>query len=136
MPQHTLKSDLEDSIRTFRRLSGVKPPGRPPVADRVVRMWGWLVAATFLPPLGFLGARDAYGLRDETRGLMAGQHVEGAEQTFWRWLIAWGVGWLFAITAIGIPVALLIWLGAQGYVFFTALRGLRRALDGKPWQDD
>lgn len=133
---HTLKSDLEDSIKTFRRLSDVKPPNRPPVADRVARMWIWMTAATLIPPLGLLGAREAQGLRDETRGLMAGEHVEGALKIFWRWLIAWGVGLFFAATLIGIPLALLIWLGAQIYVFFSSLRGLRRTLDGRPYDDE
>lgn len=135
MPQHTLKSDLEDSINTFRRLSRNQPPKRPALADRVARMWIWMVASVIFPPLGFVGAWEAHGLRDETRGMQAGEHVEGALKIFWRWLIAWGVGLLFALTLIGLIIALPLWVAAQGYMFFAALRGLRRTLDGKPYED-
>ena len=135
MPDHKFKTDFADSLATLKRTSHVKPPNRPPMADRVARMWIWMTAGTLLPPLTLLGAYEGHGLRDETRGLMAGQHVEGALTVFWRWLIAWGVGLFFAMTLVGIPLALLIWMGAQAYLFFNSLKGLRRALDGKPLED-
>lgn len=64
-----------------------------------------------------------YVKRDETRGTYLESHFRWQIRTFWFALLWVVVCWLFAITLIGIPVAIALALGVGLWVLYRIARG-------------
>src|SRR5689334_16817121 len=70
---------------------------------------GLLVGAPLLTIIGVIGVIVAYITRSDARGTWAESHLTWLIRTFW-WSFVWNclafvIGWLFAITVIGFPIA-------------------------------
>lgn len=64
-----------------------------------------------------------YVKRSETRGTYLESHFRWQIRTFWFALLWVVVCWLFAITLIGIPVAIVLALGVGLWVLYRIARG-------------
>jgi uncharacterized membrane protein len=73
-----------------------------------------------------------YVKRGETRGTYLESHFRWQIRTFWFALLWVVVCWLFAITLIGIPVALVLALGVGLWVLYRIARGWLTLASNKP----
>jgi uncharacterized membrane protein len=73
-----------------------------------------------------------YVKRSETRGTFLESHFRWQIRTFWFALLWVIVCWLFAITLIGIPVALALALGIGLWVLYRIARGWITLSSNKP----
>lgn len=92
-------------------------------------VWGLFVAAIFsLALTALLGVIVAYVKRPDLAGTAYHSHMTSAIRTFWTGLIVGILGSLLSVIGIGILIliALAVW------VVFRVVRGLIRALDGRP----
>jgi uncharacterized membrane protein len=80
---------------------------------------------------GIVGLIVAYLKRPDVAGTAFESHLTSAIRTFWIGLVAAIVG--FVLSFVGIGFVLLIAVGI--WSLFRAVRGLLRALDGKPIAD-
>lgn len=73
-----------------------------------------------------------YVKREDTRGTYLESHFRWQIRTFWFALLWVIIAMLFAVTFVGIPIALVIaWLAGL-WVLYRIARGLLRLRDGKP----
>lgn len=73
-----------------------------------------------------------YVKREETRGTYLESHFRWQIRTFWFALLWVIIAMLFAVTFVGIPIALVVAWVAGMWVLYRIARGLLRLLDGKP----
>ena len=93
---------------------------------------GFPVIAPFLGLVGIAGLIVAYVKRDDARGTWVASHLTWLIRTFWYSLM-WGVvGWLFAVTIIGLLLAIPIWVAASIWVIYRVIRGYLLFKDSKP----
>jgi len=93
---------------------------------------GLLVGAPLLTLLGVVGVIVAYISRADARGTWTESHLTWLIRTFW-WSFLWNVlGWLAAITVIGLPVAWVIWVATSLWVIYRVVRGYLLFHDSKP----
>ena len=93
---------------------------------------GLLVGAPLLTLLGVVGVIVAYITRSDARGTWAESHLHWLIRTFW-WSFLWNAfGWLAAITVIGLPVAVAIWVVTSIWVIYRVIRGYLLFHDSKP----
>jgi uncharacterized membrane protein len=85
---------------------------------------GMLVAgAALLTTIGVVGVIIAYVSRSDARGTWTESHLSWLIRTFW-WSLLWNcIGWVIAITVIGLPVALAIWVATTIWVIYRVVRG-------------
>ena len=93
---------------------------------------GVMVGAPLLTLVGIVAVIVAYVTRDDARGTWTQSHVTWLIRTFW-WSLLWnGIGWLLAITLIGLPVAFVIWIATTIWVCYRVIRGYLLFHDSKP----
>jgi len=72
----------------------------------------------------------------EARGSWVETHLRYLIRTFWWGLviavICWLVGWVFAVTIIGIPVAIALWIAAPVWTIYRIIRGYLWFKESKP----
>ena len=85
---------------------------------------GMLVAgAALLTTIGVVGVIIAYVSRGDARGTWTESHLSWLIRTFW-WSLLWNcVGWAIAVTVIGLPVAIAIWVATTIWVIYRVVRG-------------
>lgn len=86
--------------------------------------------------VGVIGLIIAYMKRGAARGTWVASHFSFLIRTFW-WamlfgILAWILGWIFAITLIGIPIALLLWLATPAWIIYRIIRGYLYFKDSRP----
>lgn len=73
-----------------------------------------------------------YAKRSEVRGTWLESHFSWQIRTFW-WALFWVVGaFVLFMTIIGIPLALLMFVGAGLWVLYRIVRGWLALNDGRP----
>lgn len=98
----------------------------------LVSAGGVVVAAPLMGLLGIIGVIVAYLKRDEARGTWVASHLRWLIRTFW-FSALWGViGGVFAITIIGLIVAIPIWAIASLWVVYRVIRGYLLFKDSAP----
>lgn len=93
---------------------------------------GMLVGAPLLTIIGVIGVIVAYITRSDARGTWAESHLTWLIRTFW-WSFLWNcLGWLLAVTLIGLPLAIALWVAATIWVIYRVIRGYLLFHDSKP----
>jgi uncharacterized membrane protein len=96
---------------------------------------GLFIGAPLLTLLGLVAVIIAYVKRDDARGTWTASHVTWLIRTFW-WSFLWNViGWIVAVTVIGIPVAWVIWVATTIWVIYRLVRGYLYFKDSQPIPD-
>ncbi len=97
---------------------------------------GMLLGAPLFTIIGIVGLIVAYVTRSDARGTWTESHVTWLVRTFWwslLWnVLAWAVGWIFAVTIIGIPVAFVLWAAPTIWVVYRVIRGYMLFHASKP----
>jgi uncharacterized membrane protein len=92
-------------------------------------VWGLYIASYFTAfATGLIGLIIAYVKRGELAGTPFESHMTSAIRTFWITLIVGIIGGVLSFVLIGIPILLLLAL----WHLFRVIRGIIKALDGKP----
>ena len=93
---------------------------------------GMAVGAPLLTLIGIVAVIIAYVKRDDARGTWTESHLTWLIRTFW-WSLLWNaVGWVFAITVIGFPVAIAVWVVTTIWVIYRLIRGYLYFKDSQP----
>jgi uncharacterized membrane protein len=93
---------------------------------------GVLVGAPLFTLVGVIAVVIAYVTRGDARGTWAESHLSWLIRTFW-WSLLWNaLGWLVAVTVIGLPVAIAIWVGTTIWVIYRLIRGYLRFNRSEP----
>lgn len=93
---------------------------------------GVLVGAPLFTLVGIIAVVVAYVTRADARGTWAESHLSWLIRTFW-WSLLWnGLGWLVAVTLIGLPLAIAIWLATTIWVIYRLVRGYLLFHQSKP----
>jgi uncharacterized membrane protein len=101
------------------------------------RSWALSVWALYLVSIVTIGLTAVAGLiiayvkKPELASTPFGSHMTYAIRTFWISLIGWLLGAVLSVVLIGYPLLLLVGL----WTFFRCIRGLIKALDGRPIDD-
>jgi uncharacterized membrane protein len=86
--------------------------------------------------VGVIGLIIAYVKRSDAQGTWVASHLSYLIRTFWWALFAgivcWILGWIFAVTIIGIPLALLLWIATPVWIIYRIIRGYLWFKDSKP----
>lgn len=91
--------------------------------------------ASFVFSLGmfsFIPLIMNYLKREEARGTFVYSHHSWQIRSFWWYLFWMGVGFVFFITVIGIPLAWLTWGGAWVWKAYRLIKGMMGLNDNKP----
>ena len=103
----------------------------------LVGSWAIVTAFVFGVP-SIIAVVMNYARRDDARGTWLESHFAWQLSTFWRamlWMVVLGVlGALFAITLIGIPIAILLYLGLIPlglWAIYRIVRGWLKLRDGR-----
>ena len=84
---------------------------------------GMLVGAPLLTLVGIVAVIVAYITRGDARGTWTESHFSWLIRTFW-WSLLWNcIGWLVAVTLIGLPLAVAIWVLTTIWVIYRVVRG-------------
>lgn len=84
---------------------------------------GMLVGAPLLTLVGIAAVIIAYVIRGDARGTWTESHVSWLIRTFW-WSLLWNcIGWVVAVTVIGFPIAIAIWVVTTIWVIYRVIRG-------------
>jgi len=84
---------------------------------------GMLVGAPLLTLVGVIAVIVAYITRSDAQRTWAQSHLTWLIGTFW-WSLLWNcIGWALAVTLIGLPVALAIWIATTIWVIYRVIRG-------------
>ena len=93
---------------------------------------GMLVGAPLLTIIGVIAVIVAYITRSNAQGTWTASHLTWLIGTFW-WSFLWNcLGWVLAVTLIGLPVALAIWVATTIWVIYRVIRGYLYFHDSKP----
>jgi len=93
---------------------------------------GLLVGAPLFTVLGIVAAIIAYVKRSDARGTWTESHLTWLIRTFW-WSFLWNcLGWLVAVTVVGFPLAIGIWIATTIWVIYRLIRGFLLFKDSKP----
>jgi uncharacterized membrane protein len=93
---------------------------------------GMLVGAPLLTIIGVIAVIVAYITRSNAEGTWTASHLSWLIGTFW-WSFLWNcLGWVLAVTLIGLPVALAIWVATTIWVIYRVIRGYLYFHDSKP----
>jgi uncharacterized membrane protein len=93
---------------------------------------GLPVAAPLMGIVGIAGLIVAYVKRDEAQGTWVASHLRWLIRTFWFSLLWGAIGAVFAVTIIGLIVAIPIWAVASIWVIYRVIRGYLLFKDSKP----
>lgn len=100
-------------LHGFSALSGVMSPA-------------FIVTAFFAGWPSLLAVILTYLKRDDVKGTYLESHLRWTLRTFWFALLWIIIGAVPFVTVIGIPLAILIWVGAGLWVLYRIIRGLKR----------
>jgi len=93
---------------------------------------GMLVGAPLLTLVGIVGVIVAYITRGDGRGTWIESHLTWLIRTFW-WSLLWNcLGWIVAVTLIGLPLAIAIWVATTIWVIYRVIRGYMLFHESKP----
>ncbi|HSD00127.1 MAG TPA: hypothetical protein VLI21_14565 [Casimicrobiaceae bacterium] len=93
---------------------------------------GMMVGAPLLTLIGIVAVIIAYVKRDDARGTWTESHMTWLIRTFW-WSLLWNaLGWIVAVTLIGIPLAIAIWVVTTIWVIYRLIRGYLYFKDSQP----
>jgi uncharacterized membrane protein len=91
-----------------------------------------VLSTPLLGLIGIIGLILAYVKRGEAAGTWLQSHYRWLMRTFW-FSVLWNiVGWLAAVTLIGIPIAIGIWLATTIWVLYRLIRGYVLFKESKP----
>jgi uncharacterized membrane protein len=91
-----------------------------------------LLSTPLLGLLGLIALIIAYVKRGEAAGTWLQSHYRWLIRTFW-FSVLWNlVGWLAAVTLIGIPIAICIWIATTIWVLYRLIRGYILFNESKP----
>ncbi|HEV7413212.1 MAG TPA: hypothetical protein VGP14_06100 [Casimicrobiaceae bacterium] len=91
-----------------------------------------LLSTPLLGLIGLIALIIAYVKRSEAAGTWLQSHYRWLIRTFW-FSVLWNlVGWLAAVTLIGIPIAICIWIATTIWVLYRLIRGYVLFNDSKP----
>jgi len=91
-----------------------------------------LLSTPLLGLIGLIGLIIAYVKSGEAAGTWLQSHFRWLIRTFW-FSVLWNVvGWLAAVTLIGIPIAIAIWIATTIWVLYRLIRGYLLFKDSKP----
>jgi uncharacterized membrane protein len=93
---------------------------------------GFHLAAPLVGIVGIAGLIVAYVKRDEAQGTWVASHLRWLIRTFWFSLMWGAIGVLFAITFIGLIIAIPLWAVASIWVIYRVIRGYLLFNDSKP----
>ena len=93
---------------------------------------GLLVAAPLMGIVGIAGLIVAYVKRDDARGTWIASHLTWLIRTFWYSLLWGAIGTVFAVTIIGLIVAIPIWIVGSIWVIYRVIRGYLLFKESKP----
>jgi uncharacterized membrane protein len=84
---------------------------------------GMMVGAPLLTIIGVVAVIVAYISRSDAQGTYVASHLSWLIRTFW-WSLLWNsIGWVLAITVIGLPLAWAIWVATTIWVIYRVIRG-------------
>jgi uncharacterized membrane protein len=93
---------------------------------------GLVAFAPLVGLAGIAGVIVAYVKRGDARGTWVASHLRWLIRTFWYSLLWGAVGAVFAVTIIGLVVAIPIWAVASIWVLYRVIRGYLLFNDSKP----
>ena len=73
-----------------------------------------------------------YAKRDEARGTWIESHFRWQIRTFWFGLLWCAIGAVLALTVVGIPLAVAVFVAAGLWVIYRIVRGWLALSEGKP----
>jgi uncharacterized membrane protein len=73
-----------------------------------------------------------YVKRSDVRDTWLDSHFSWQLRTFWFALLWLVIGWVVFLTVLGIPVALVVWVGTGLWVLYRLIRGLLALADRRP----
>jgi len=95
-------------------------------------VWGMFLASIFSFAItGVIGLIIAYVKRGDLAGTPYESHMTSAIRTFWTVVIVGVIGCVLLLVGIGVLVLVLLGL----WHLFRVIRGLIRAIDGRPIDD-
>ena len=84
---------------------------------------GMMVGAPLLTIIGVVAVIVAYISRSDAQRTYVASHLSWLIRTFW-WSLLWNtIGWVLAITVIGLPLAWAIWVATTIWVIYRVIRG-------------
>mgnify|MGYP003519353519 CR=1 FL=1 len=92
---------------------------------------GFPVAVPLMGIVGIAGLIVAYVKRDDAQGTWVASHFDWLIRTFWYSLLWGAIGAVFAITIVGLIVAIPIWAVASIWVIYRVIRGWLALKDGR-----
>ena len=92
---------------------------------------GFHVAAPLMGIVGIAGLVVAYVKRDEAQGTWVASHLRWLIRTFWFSLLWGAIGAAFAVTIIGLVIAIPLWAIASIWVIYRVIRGYLLFNDSK-----
>jgi len=122
---------------TPRREPEIHPPrrrGGPDPSQIAVFTWGAHLVGIVTSGLGNIVALIlAYVKRDDLTGTIYRDHLDRAIRVFWIAVPIWVIGWLCMVTIVLSPLGLAVFFGLAIFLLVTGIKGLMRALDGRPY---
>ena len=95
-------------------------------------VWGLYIASYFTAFItAIVGVVIAYVKRDEMTGTPFESHMTSAIRTFWISLIGYIISAVLTIVLVGFVLAVIVFI----WQLFRTLRGMTRAIDGRPIED-
>jgi uncharacterized membrane protein len=82
--------------------------------------------------LSFIPVILSYIKRGEAAGTFVYSHHNWQISSFWIYLACIIVGWLLVMTLIGIPFAMVIWVGAWLWKAYRLITGIRTLNENRP----
>jgi uncharacterized membrane protein len=93
---------------------------------------GIVGAAPLLGLIGIVGVIVCYVKRSDAHGTWIESHLRWLIRTFWYSLLWAVIGGIFAITIIGLVVAIPVWAAASIWVLYRVIRGYLLFKDSRP----
>ena len=93
---------------------------------------GFHLAAPLMGLVGIAGLIVAYVKRGEAEGTWIASHLTWLIRTFWFSLLWGAIGMVFAVTIIGLVIAIPLWAVASIWVIYRVIRGYLLFNDSKP----
>ena len=93
---------------------------------------GFHLAAPLMGIVGIAGLVVAYVKRNEAQGTWVASHLTWLIRTFWFSLLWGAIGVVFAVTIIGLVIAIPLWVVASLWVIYRVIRGYLLFNESKP----
>lgn len=129
----------------YRNIDGMQPPaadlgGLVTLAHVIYALHAFAVVTGIVGSASIIGSFVAslpsilavvlnYAKRDAVRGTWLESHFRWQIRTFWFALLWLVLAWWMVITVIGLPVALVLFVGATLWIVYRVIRGWLNLLD-------